>query len=202
MRRPKAVVFDLGRVLLDFDYSRAARNIACHCNIGEADLKTALDQSPLLFRYETGLMTTAEFFAEVQKLSTFRKDYETFAPLFGDIFTEIPEMIELNRALRAKGVPTFIFSNTNELAIQHIRERYPFFSEFDDYILSYEHRSMKPDEAIYRAVERITGRSGPDLLYIDDRLENIEAGEKRNWQVIHHTHPDPTITRVKQLGLL
>ncbi|MGV3774554.1 MAG: HAD family hydrolase [Verrucomicrobiales bacterium] len=202
MHKPKAIVFDLGRVLLEFDYTRAARNIACHCTLGEVELKAALDQSPLLFRYETGLMTTAEFFAEVQKLSTFSRDYQTFAPLFGDIFSEIPRMIELNRTLRKAGLPTYIFSNTNELAIEHIRERYPFFSEFTDYILSYEHRSMKPDSVIYGVVEQRTGMSGNDILYIDDRIENIEAGEKRGWQVIHHTDVDQTILRFRELELI
>lgn len=202
MHKPTAIVFDLGRVLLDFDYNRAARNIACHCTMGELELKAALDQSPLLFRYETGLMTTPEFFAEVQALSTFSKDYRTFAPLFGDIFTEIPPMIDLNRQVRKNGFPTYIFSNTNELAIEHIRERYSFFSEFTDYILSYEHRSMKPDSIIYGVVEKQTGKKGKDILYIDDRLENIEAGEKRGWQTIHHTDVDQTINRFRELDLI
>ena len=52
---------------------------------------------------------------------------------------------------------------------------------------------VKPDAKIYGAVERRTGLSGPEILYIDDRPENIEAGKQRAWQAIHHT--DTSITR-------
>jgi HAD superfamily hydrolase (TIGR01509 family) len=60
---------------------------------------------------------------------------------------------------------------------------------------------MKPDEKIYAAVERRTGLSGSELLYIDDRLENIEAGQRRAWQAIHHQHPATTRKAVSESGL-
>jgi FMN phosphatase YigB (HAD superfamily) len=66
-------------------------------------------------------------------------DLEEFAGLFADIFTPIEAMVGLNEELRRKGLPTFIFSNTNELAIRFIRQNFPFFKSFDGYILSYEH---------------------------------------------------------------
>jgi 2-haloacid dehalogenase len=144
-------------------------------------------------------MTTAEFFTEMKRISQFRHDLERFSAMFGDIFTPIPEMIALNERLRARGLPTYIFSNTNELAIQHIRATYPFFTNFTGYVYSFEERSMKPDPMIYEAVERKVGHKGPDLLYIDDRAENIAHGAERGWQTIHHADPAKTIPRVEAL---
>jgi FMN phosphatase YigB (HAD superfamily) len=202
MQSPKAVVFDLGKVLLDFDYSLAVNRMAVHCTLPPAELHGVLNQSTLLHRYETGLMTTNEFFNEVKRLSTFCRGFDDFAPIFGDIFTAIPEMIELNRQLRVRHIPTYIFSNTNELAVTHIRRVYPFFSDFDSHIYSFEHRAMKPDPRIYKVVEAKSGREKSNLLYIDDRLENIQAGEARGWRTIHHKSAADTIARVKSLGLL
>jgi glucose-1-phosphatase len=199
MHTPKAVVFDLGKVLLDFDYRKAGRNLLEHCSIPEAEITKVLNQSALLFRYETGLMTTNEFFEEVKRASKFCHGLETFEPLFGNIFTPIPEMIALNDRLRAKGIPTYIFSNTNEMAVKHISATYPFFANFSGHIYSYEHRSMKPDPAIYKVVEKISGHSGPGILYIDDREENIAHGTERGWQTIHHADKFDTITRVQTL---
>jgi HAD superfamily hydrolase (TIGR01509 family) len=202
MHTPDVVVFDLGKVLVDFDYSRASTRLSAQGNVSAADIRRLIEQSDLLFRFETGAMTAQEFFEQVRRGSGFQGGFEEFREIFADIFAPIPEMIEMHAALRQRGVRTFIFSNTNEIAVPHIRSRYPFFSTFDGYILSYEHGAMKPDARIYEVVERQTGASGARILYIDDRIENIEAGARRGWQVILQEHPSRTREQVRVLALL
>jgi HAD superfamily hydrolase (TIGR01509 family) len=202
MNAPRAVVFDLGKVLVDFDYGIAAARLGRACGRPPEAMRQLLDQSPLLFRYETGQMTTHEFFASVRESSGFAGDLRAFAAIFADIFSPIEPMLELHAGLRARGVPTFIFSNTNELAVAHIRANFPFFRDFDGYVLSYEQRSMKPQAPIYEAVERHTGRRGPELLYLDDREENVAVGRERGWHVIHHQAAIDTVTAVKRHGLI
>jgi len=201
MQKPSAVIFDLGKVLLDFDYGKVAARMLKYCDLPRDTIIRALNQSPLLHRYETGLMTTNDFFEEVKSVSKFCGQFSDFEKIFGDIFTPIPEMIDLNTRLRSREVPTYIFSNTNELAIKHIRETYPFFANFTAYIFSYEHRSMKPDSVIYQALERTANKRGAELLYIDDRLENVEQGAARGWRTVHHTNHRETISQVEALLL-
>ena len=133
----KAVVFDLGKVLVDFDYGLAARKLAEQSSESADAVRAIIDQSPLLFRYECAGMTTAEFFAEVRKQIRFRGGFEEFAAAFADIFTDIPEMTRLHAEVRTRGLPTFILSNTNEIAIAHVRRNFPFFANFTGYIFSY-----------------------------------------------------------------
>ena len=97
---------------------------------------------------------------------------DEFGLCFGDIFTPIPEMIEIQAALHRAGVATYVFSNTNDLAIRHIRREFPFFQNFTGYIFSYEHGVMKPEPGIYEALERACGRRGRQIVYLDDRPEN------------------------------
>ena len=201
MKKPEAVVFDLGKVLLDFDYGRFAKNVVDKCGVPVEDLLNAVNQSELLIRYESGLLTSQEFFAEVKRASKYTGEYHEFEPVFGDIFSPIPKMIDLHGRLRDRGIPTYIFSNTSEIVIKHIRKTYPFFNTFTDYILSYEHRSVKPQPRIYEVVEEKAGRKGEQLLYIDDRLENIEHGRERGWQTIYHVDTDETVKRVNDLLL-
>lgn len=200
--KPKAVVFDLGKVLVHFDWSIAARRMSPRCNLLPEQLLRVFDYSPLVVDYEHGRVTDEQFFAEAVKLTGFQGDFAEFADLFGHIFSAMPEMIALQAELRQRGVPTFIFSNTNALAVQAIRADFPFFAHFDGYVLSYEHGSMKPHAPLYEVVERMTGLSGADLLYIDDRLENVEAGRTRGWQVILQEQPEKTIAAVRATGLL
>lgn len=199
---PKVVVFDLGKVLLDFDFGIVAPKIAARAKVSSAMVKRLIDQSPLLFRLETGLMTTEEFYREICKETGYAGSFEEFRDDFGDIFEPITPMLELQRLLRKRGIPTYIFSNTNDLAIPFIRRRYPFFSDFDGYIFSHEHGSMKPDAKLYEVVERVTGRRGPEIIYIDDRAENIAAGAARGWQVILQETPEKTRAALRAAGLV
>src|SRR5205814_5911767 len=135
---------------------------------------------------KTGQITRAQFFAEVRATSGFRGSLDEFSEFFADILTPIEPMVKLHAGLRARGLRTYIFSNTNELAISHIRRNFPFFSRFNGYILSYEHGAMKPDPALYEVVEAKTGCRSQELFYIDDRRENIETAAGRGGQVILH----------------
>jgi 2-haloacid dehalogenase len=202
MTSPPTVIFDLGKVLLEFDYGIVARRLAAHSGRDAEQIRGLLDQSPLLFRFESGQMTNDEFFREVSSLTGYTGAFDEFADIFGDIFAPIAPMIELHAQLRARGVQTFIFSNTNDLAIRHIRTNFPFFAGFTGYVYSHEAGTMKPDARIYEIVERRTHRSGAELLYIDDRLENVAAGAARGWRVVHHQTPEQTIAAVRAAGLL
>src|SRR5215213_3943826 len=175
MKIPEAVVFDLGKVLVDFDYNIAAQKISGRGRITPEEIQKFIDHSPLLYRLETGLMSNEEFFSEVCAATGFAGEFEEFCCHFSEIFWPIEPMIEWHQSLREKGIPTYIFSNTNELAIRHIRQRFPFFANFSDYILSYQHGAMKPDAKLYEVVERISGKRGDAILYLDDRAENVAA---------------------------
>jgi FMN phosphatase YigB (HAD superfamily) len=200
---PEIVVFDLGKVLVDFDYHLAARRIAARGGkMSPDEVQAFIDHSPLLFRFETGGMTKEAFFEAVCAATGFRGTLEEFAGFFSDIFTPIEPMVEVHARLRQRGVPTFIFSNTNELAAGHIRRSFPFFSRFDGYVLSYEHGVMKPDPRFCEVLERVTGRAGPQIFFLDDRVENAAAGAARGWQVVQHRSPPESIAVLQQVGLL
>jgi glucose-1-phosphatase len=198
----KAVVFDLGKVLLEFDYRIALRKIALRCRLALPELIHFVTHDPLLLRYETGLLTSEQFYKEICAVAGFEGSREEFSDLFGDIFSPIEPMIRLHAAVRKRGLATYIFSNTNEMAIRHIRERYQFFGGFDGYVYSYEHRVMKPAAGLYEVVERLSGRRGREILYLDDRPENVAAGAIRGWQTILHTTPENSQAEVAGLGLL
>lgn len=198
--RPQAVVFDLGKVLVDFDYHRAARALSPHSRLAPDDFRNVIDQSPLLYRYESGQLTSEGFEAEVRRLTGYTGFPEHFRGAFGDIFTEMPDMIALQQELRRQQVPIYLFSNTNEIAVNHIRRRFPFLGTFDGLVLSYEIGAMKPEPESYAAVERLTGLQGSALLYLDDRSDNIAGGAARGWQAI--LHESPAVSRAEVLRRL
>ncbi len=198
----KVIVFDLGKVLVDFDYSIAARKVAARSTKSLLNLVYLLSNSSLIVEYECGQVTRQQFFEQGRDAVGFQGDLAEFGGYFADIFTEIPQMIALHAELRRRGFKTYIFSNTNDLAIEHIERNIPFFKNFDGYIYSCEVGAMKPDAKIYDAMEKMCGRSGTDIIYLDDRLENVQAGLARGWQAFVHETPEKTCAALKNIGLV
>jgi len=201
MNPPKIVVFDLGKVLVDFDYSIAARKIAARSSKSLPEIKVLIEQSRFIVDYETGGVTRREFYDRVCEATGFGGTLEEFGAFFADIFTEMPAMTALHAELRGRGIPTYIFSNTNDLAVEHVRRNFPFFANFDGYIFSYEVGAMKPDGKIYAALEKLAGRRGADIIYLDDRTDNVAGGAARGWRAILHETPERTRAAVEELQL-
>ncbi len=129
-------IFDLGKVLVDFNYAIAARKIAGRSRRAPADLHAFLGASPLLGEYESGNLNREQFFHSIRSQIDFLGDLEEFGGYFADIFCEIPAMTQLHSELRLRGHKSYIFSNTNDLAVEHIRRNFPFFQNFDGYVFS------------------------------------------------------------------
>lgn len=202
MTTPKAVVFDLGKVLVDFDYAIAARRIAARGTMSLLEIARYINQSPIFVQYETGTVSTEQFYEEIRRATGFRGDLAEFSEYFADIFSPIEPMIELQAELRQRGLTTFAFSNTNELAAEHIRRTFPFYGTFDGIILSYQHGVMKPAARLYEIIEQESGRRGAEILYFDDRAENVAAGAARGWHAILQESPAKSLAAVRKLGLL
>lgn len=200
--KSKVIVFDLGKVLVDFDYSIAARKVAARSAKPLSGLIALLSTSSLIIQYECGRITRRDFFEKVRDAVGFQGTLEEFGGYFADIFTEIPLMIALHAELRRRGLATYIFSNTNDLAVEHIEKNFPFFKNFDGYIYSCDVGAMKPDAKIYQAMEQLCDRRGTDIIYLDDRQENIEAGAARGWTAFVHETPDKTWAIMEELGVL
>ncbi len=199
MTTSPVILFDLGKVLVDFDWRIAARKIAVNANATPSDLLNMLSTTDWMLRFERGEMTGAEFFNAVRQRIGYRASMQEFQKAFCSKFSVISEMVQLHTRVRESGISTWAFSNTNEWAVTHIRAEYPFFSGFDGHFLSYQLGVMKPDAGIYEAAERRTGCHGAAILYIDDLAENIHAAAARGWLTIQHSTPAQTVREVDRL---
>ncbi|WP_417596078.1 HAD family hydrolase [Parasphingorhabdus sp.] len=85
-------------------------------------------------------------------------------------------MVDIVRALANRGVPLFAISNFGAESWAQFRPSAPIFALFSDIVISGEEKMIKPDAAIYElALQRFSCRAD-QCLFIDDRLDNIEAG--------------------------
>lgn len=202
MRNSTLLVFDLGRVFVDFDYKIAIEKIAPRCKISPQAIYDRIIKSNLFTDYESGSITTYEFFVKATELTGFDGTFNEFAAYLTGIFTPIERMINVLEECRTRGFKTYLFSNTNELVVEHFRNSFTFFNNFDGYIFSFEHRVLKPDERIYRILENKSGFRGDKIIYFDDLPENVKAGLKLGWRAFVHKNADSTRETLVLLGVL
>jgi glucose-1-phosphatase len=171
----RAVVFDLGRVLVDFDHLIAARRIAQYSHRSPEEICGLFFASPVTAKFEAGLVTPEEFFAEVKRMLGISIPFEEFVPIWNEIFfiSERNRQVQSLAAALSRKYRTLMLSNVNVLHWEYIREHYPVFAPFHKLILSYEVNAVKPDPEIYRIAVKEAGCAPEEIFYTDDRPDLI-----------------------------
>jgi putative hydrolase of the HAD superfamily len=180
-----AVCFDLGKVLLHFDWKIMLERIAQKSPLSPDEISRLLKEDPQAIVYETGGITSAKFFAHLKKRLHYKGNARELRACFSEIFTPLADHIAL-AALLAPHYPLAIISNTNEAHIVHAEATYSFFTLFHARIYSHEVHLMKPRREIYQAALTALGGIDPlEALFIDDLEANILGASKLGWQTIH-----------------
>ena len=180
-----AVCFELGKVLLHFDWTTMVARLAEKSPFPPEKIAQLLRDDPQGVAYEMGAVTSAKFFAHLKKLLKYQGASKELRAAFSEIFTPLPEHIAL-AAMLARHYPLAIISNTNEAHIAHAESAYSFFSLFPVRIYSHRVKMMKPNRNIYDAARAALGNiDSVEMLFIDDLETNIAAAAKLGWQTIH-----------------
>ena len=116
--------------------------------------------------------------------------------------SDIPQSVRLLRQLRSKGVPVFALSNFGIGTFEIALKAYPFLAEFDQSFISGHLKCIKPAPEIYQHLEQGSGVAPAQLLFADDRPENIDAAAARGWQTHLFTTPEGWAARLVAAGLL
>lgn len=181
-----ALLFDIGNVLVRFDFTVAAQRFAA---LSEATTAQALALlSPFKEDLESGRISDDEFVATSMALIGFRGSREEFIRMWSDIFTENAPMADVVAELAADH-PLYLLSNTSGLHKAWLFATFPVFRHFSGGIYSHEARAMKPHEAIYRAAIEAFDLDPARTFYVDDLADNIATG-RRLGLMSHHYHPD------------
>ena len=173
MSQINAFLFDIGNVILGFDFGIAIERLR---DFGITHDDPLSHISEIKERYEAGGIDDEEFVELAIADLGFTGSGTDFIAIWQDIFHENEPMVESIRALADQGRPLFLLSNTNGLHVEHILRQYPIFSVFAGGVYSHEAKSMKPAPPMYeQAIERF-GLSPAETLYVDDLPANIETG--------------------------
>ena len=174
----KTVIFDLGRVIVPFDFYRVYTGLETLTGIPAADLYKARP-TDLVNVFETGQMTPRDFAREYCDRLKIAVPYEKFCDLWCSIF--FPETLVPEQLLRniARNYRLVLLSNTNVIHFEMIQRTYPLLGHFHDMVLSYQAGVMKPSPLIYqRAIEAAECRAD-ECFFTDDVAEYIKGAREQ-----------------------
>ncbi len=173
----KAIIFDLGNVLINFDHRIAVRKISPLCVKTEEEIFNFFFDSPLTGLFEEGMIEPGEFFSGVKKALKLNIDYEAFLPVWNGIFfltASNRSVYRLAKALR-KNYRLALLSNINTLHFDYLKDNFPVFDPFHNLLLSFQMKLKKPDVRIYKKALAALGVQPQETFYTDDRPELIES---------------------------
>ena len=174
----KAILFDLGRVLINFDFQRGYRALAGLCPYAAEEIPRRLAGTGLVERFETGLVEPHDFVDQMRRILELKVDYDQFRGIWSSIFTDILIPENMLEGLRRRHRLVLV-SNTNALHFEMIRENYGhLLRHFDDLVLSYEVHAMKPRPEIFQAAVERAGCRPEKCFYTDDIAAYIEAARR------------------------
>ncbi len=181
----QAVLFDIGNVLLNFDFNRAAAAMAARSPLPAVRIRAELDAWQ--HRHESGHITSEEFSAGAREGIGFAGTEEEFRGMFCDIFTPNEPMWEFARSLFGR-VPVYLFSNISFWHETWIFREYPEFNQFDGGFYSWRIGAMKPEPAFYRAALDTLPFAPEHVAYLDDMPLNVQGGREAGFRSCQYHH--------------
>jgi putative hydrolase of the HAD superfamily len=199
----RAVLFDLGGVLLETDFSRALEAWARHSRLSPQELEAAFHFDDPYQRHETGALAAEGYFAHLRELLSLDCDPAAIQAGFNAILVrEIEESVRLLDAIREQ-VPCYVISNTNAVHVAEIQRAFPkLLPRFRRVFTSHEIGHRKPHAAVFEHVLREIGVPAPQVLLFDDLAPNIEGARALGMQAVQVRGPGDVRDGLVACGLL
>jgi FMN phosphatase YigB (HAD superfamily) len=175
---PKALIFDLGKVLVAFDFQRAYDRVQPLCGFSLEEVRRRTGNTGLVPKLEAGQVSSRDFVAKLGAALGVTFDYAQFCEIWSSIFlpgTLIPESLIV--ALK-KRYPLVLLSNTNEMHFEMLERTYPILSHFENRALSHKVGALKPSPLIYQKAVELAGCRPEECFFTDDIPEYVEGARQ------------------------
>ena len=180
----EVVYFDLGKVIVDFDHSRAAQELLKVTPLSLKEAMAVLSDGELVSEYETGRLSSQEHYRKVCRRLQMDVSIEKFRELWGSMFLPEPLLSESFLQDLKKRYRLMLLSNTNEIHFDFLIQHYPILRLVEERLLSYQAGCMKPEARIFELAIKKAAVAPENIFFTDDRLENIEAAQRAGIQAL------------------
>ena len=171
---PRIIIFDLGKVIVDFDHMAFCKGVEPFCAFSAEGVYERIFGSGLEKLFDLGKLSPEEFYESARSALSLSIDMEHFSRLWSDIFSLQPGIGAIIERLYRR-FRLLCLSNTNPWHFSRCRRQFSALNSFDGFVLSYEEKCCKPDSGIFNAALRKAGVPARQCIFIDDIAENVHA---------------------------
>ena len=181
----RSFIFDIGNVLIPFDFNRALRRIATQAPRPLTEFSP--EAKHLMQSYESGQIDRAEFLRLAFALLEYRGTEADFVAAWEDIFVENFAMTRLVNRLRER-YPLYLLSNTNDIHANYFEAKYPVFQSFTGAVYSHRAGCIKPGREIFEIAIRQFDVEPGETVYIDDLPANVATARDFGFRAFEYDH--------------
>lgn len=195
------IIFDVGKVLVEFDWEKAFHTLGFEGETFEA-VADATVRSADWNEYDRSSLSDAEQLKHfISKAPAYEKEIRLFWEHIGLPITQYDYSMDLVRGLREKGYHTYILSNYARYTYECTREALSFEKEMDGVIFSYAVGWIKPEPEIYQTLLERYQLVPEECVFLDDKLENLKAAEQFGIQTVQFTSLEEAKEALQKLGV-
>ena len=169
------LIFDLGQVILPFDWKRGYRALAGYSPYAPEEVRRRIKETGLFDTVERGLVAPGELARRLSAVLELNVPFEKFRELWSSIFLPEPNLPDEMLAGLHANYRLLLLSNTDAIHYGWIVEKYPIMRHFDHCVLSFELGLRKPEPGIYQEAIRQSQCAPAEIFFTDDIAENIAA---------------------------
>jgi glucose-1-phosphatase len=197
----RTIIFDLGKVILPFDFNRGYIRMAALAGCEPSDIPERLRQYDSVQRFESGAIEPQAFVNEISQILGVTCDYEEFCEIWSCIF--LPDPLIPDSLLEAlhRHYRMVLLSNTNAIHFPMVRDRYPILRHFDAYVLSHEIGAMKPSPKIYEAAVAAAQCLPDECFFTDDIPAYVEGAKEYGIDAVQFENAEQIERELKKRGV-
>lgn len=197
----RAIIFDIGRVLIRIDAARAVERLASGHSLSPKEAWTSLEKDPRWPDWQEGRMSPRDWHLHVSKRLSTSLSFDQFVQAWNA--TLDPQPIQDNAFLEklSKRYRLALLSNTDPIHVAHMEATYEFFRFFPARIYSCAVGASKPNPLIYREALRACKVGAEEALYIDDIPAYVEAAQRLGMSGISYQCPSQLAPEMRAHGV-
>lgn len=198
----KVIVFDLGNVLINFDYNIITNSFnSIKAGLGNKFEKLYYENYHIHEQFEKNEISLEAFTEIMLSWLDNKLTKEDFYKTYSEIFSVNEKMTRLLSKLSQKN-KLFLLSNTNVIHQKYGWEKYEFLNHFDKLFLSHELGARKPEKKIFELVQECTGFAPNEHFFTDDVPEYVAAAQQVGWDALQFTGYESLVNQLKTRNII
>lgn len=197
----KTIIFDMGKVIIPFDFQRGYDRMAPLCGYSAAEIPKRIGTCDLVTRFESGQIEPRDFVRELSAVLELRVNYEEFCGIWSSIF--FPEtLIQADWLERLRnGYRLLLLSNTNAIHYEMVSRVYPILKLFDVHILSHKVGALKPSPEIYRVALQLADCEPYECFFTDDIPAYVEGAKAQGIDAVQFQNQEQIQQELRARGV-